>query len=119
MIVTSKAKQGSHLSGGQKQRIAIARALVRDPAVLVLSPPAPPFGFGREREARERERKKLVTSFWPSTPPHTPGYIVGGGQVAFRAKVLKQRIAIARALVRDPAVLVPPNAQFQTLNSKP
>jgi subfamily B ATP-binding cassette protein MsbA len=81
---------GRDLSGGQRQRIALARAIVRDPAVLVLDEATSALDSDSEAslflalEAWLRRRTVLVMAHRLSTVCHLPRVIVmeGGRAVA-------------------------------------
>ena len=56
---------GRNLSGGQRQRLTIARALVRDPEILILDDSASALDFATDAKLRRalREHKKQATVF--------------------------------------------------------
>lgn len=56
-------EKGTQLSGGQKQRIAIARALVRNPAVLLLDEATSAL----DTESEKVNNDYYVTYLWLST----------------------------------------------------
>ncbi|KAH7726669.1 ATP-binding cassette sub-family B member 9 isoform 5 [Aphelenchoides avenae] len=56
---TDVGEKGSQMSGGQKQRIAIARAIVRDPAVLLLDEATSALDSESEHLVQEAIQKNL------------------------------------------------------------
>lgn len=54
-------EKGTQLSGGQKQRIAIARALVRNPAVLLLDEATSALDTESEKVSNDYYVKYLCT----------------------------------------------------------
>jgi ATP-binding cassette, subfamily B, bacterial MsbA len=88
-LSTELHEGGRDLSGGQKQRIALARAVVRDPRVLILDEATSALDSDTERQILEQMenwmagRTVLVMAHRLSTVLRAPRIIVlEGGQVA-------------------------------------
>jgi len=61
-LSTNAGNRGTQLSGGQKQRIAIARALLRDPAVLLLDEATSSLDAVSEKQVQDALDALLVES---------------------------------------------------------
>ena len=102
---TMVGERGITLSGGQKQRTAIARAVIRDPKILILDDSLSSVDTGTEErilqrlDAILRQRTTILISHRVSTVQHAD-QIVGPARRAHRRTRHARRTSGARRLLR-------------------
>ena len=79
---TMLGRRGARLSVGQKQRLAVARALLRDPDVLVLDEPAAPLDAGSEAGIMRTLRSIAATRI-VLVVAHHPGTLAACDRILF------------------------------------
>ncbi|MFB7474808.1 ABC transporter ATP-binding protein [Kitasatospora sp. NPDC056184] len=113
---TEVGEQGLSLSGGQRQRLALARAVVGDPAFLVLDDPLSALDVHTEALV-ERALRQVLASTTALVVAHRPSTVLLADRVAVLAdgrisavgthQELLHRSAHYRALMSGEAALVP------------
>jgi ATP-binding cassette subfamily B protein len=77
---TIVGERGSQLSGGQRQRLAIARALVRDPAILVLDEATSALDYATEA-ALNKTLRKIARQRTVVNVTHRLSSVVGADEI--------------------------------------
>jgi len=101
-LATEVGDRGSRLSGGQRQRLALARALLREPAVLILDEATSALDAESEAQVKEALRKL----------PHKP-------TVIWIAHRLSTVVDVGRVLVVESGRVVADGSHAELLASSP
>ncbi|KJS52899.1 ABC transporter ATP-binding protein [Streptomyces rubellomurinus] len=97
---TEVGEQGLSLSGGQRQRLALARAVVGDPAFLVLDDPLSALDVHTEALV-ERALREVLGSTTALVVAHRPSTVLLADRVAVLADGRIEAVGTHQELLRD------------------
>ncbi|MEU9073232.1 ABC transporter ATP-binding protein [Kitasatospora sp. NPDC048538] len=99
-VDTEVGEQGLSLSGGQRQRLALARAVVGDPAFLVLDDPLSALDVHTEALV-ERALREVLGSTTALVVAHRPSTVLLADRVAVLADGRIEAVGTHQDLLRD------------------
>ncbi|MFC5664645.1 ABC transporter ATP-binding protein [Kitasatospora misakiensis] len=101
-VATEVGEQGLSLSGGQRQRLALARAVVGDPAFLVLDDPLSALDVHTEALV-ERALRQVLAGTTALVVAHRPSTVLLADRVAVLADGRIEAVGTHQELLRDSA----------------